>query len=466
MTPWDEDMVLQLLAKQMQGLFPVSNVWANVYTVVMHPECAKRLAARGWSKQDVQNYLYEKAKIPYEKIESMISKEEDLFHVPYTKEELIRQNIAKGNFLPEAVPVVFHLNDWHNQILPNWARAIIISKEAFEKNGIDWVRMNPVGTGPLKFEEFKRDVSLRFSRFEDYWQEDMPYLDGFEVVFVPDPEVAQAMLEAGEVHMWNGVPIKNQVELVEKGFVRQSGWAGMQYHLIPNTVDPNSPFADKRVREALEYAIDKEALAEVLGYGFFEPMYTVAVKGEWGGDREFRAYNPEKAKELLNEAGYTDGLEVSLLAAGSSGRNEAAEAIANYLNQVGFNVKLDIADFGRFLNASWKDGWEDLIITFTGNNMNQLMSFQRWWGHDPANNIVSFNRPEKLLELSKESLTKQTLEEQKAITEEMVYIIAEEALVVPLYNEPSAFVHNGKVHTTFFQKGLARWDFHDTWIEP
>ena len=124
--------------------------------------------------------------------------------------------------------------------------------------------------------------------------------------------------------MWNGPSVGEQLEMVEKGFARQSGWAGMQWHLVPNTVDPDSPFADKRVREAVEYALDKKTLVETLGYGYWEPMVTVAAPGDWGGDRVFRDYNPEKAKELLREAGYADGLEIELLAMSSGARNELA----------------------------------------------------------------------------------------------------------------------------------------------
>lgn len=104
-SPWSEQTILDKAVDLMKGIFAVSNVWASVYTLVMHPECAKRLADKGWSKRDVQNYLYEKSRIPYEELDTTKAKEEDLFRTPYTKEQLILENIKKGLFAEEAIPV-------------------------------------------------------------------------------------------------------------------------------------------------------------------------------------------------------------------------------------------------------------------------------------------------------------------------------------------------------------------------
>ena len=86
--------------------------------------------------------------------------------------------------------------------------ALQFSKEAFEANGgeegggIEWARANVVGTGPFVLKEFNRDNNLIFEKNEDYWGEG-PYLDGIEMIFVPEATTAMAMLEAGQAHMWS-----------------------------------------------------------------------------------------------------------------------------------------------------------------------------------------------------------------------------------------------------------------------
>lgn len=91
---WTEEGILDKIAAHIISDFGrVSNgIWSNVYTVAMHPQCAKQLAEKGYSKQDVQKYLFEKSKIPYEKISSIL-------------EQSIRESIANGRFEPSASPM-------------------------------------------------------------------------------------------------------------------------------------------------------------------------------------------------------------------------------------------------------------------------------------------------------------------------------------------------------------------------
>lgn len=262
-------------------------------------------------------------------------------------------------------------------------------------------------------ENYTRDVGTTWIKFDQYWQEGYPYLDRIEIYYIPEQSTAAAMMEAGEADIWLGADGLNTKRLMEKGFVYQTGWAGAQTHLIPNTADPNSPFLDKRVREAVEYAIDKQAIVDALGYGFSETIDTIAPRGEWGGDRQFRHYDPEKAKQLLIEAGYPEGLEISLIAqAGAGGRNEMAEALANYLEKVGFKVNIDIADAGRYYAEVWDGSWKDLALAIGGTDTTFLTAVQRWWGHNGVYQ-GGFKRPEKLIELSQASLKAVTREEQK-----------------------------------------------------
>ncbi|HHX74158.1 MAG TPA: ABC transporter substrate-binding protein [Firmicutes bacterium] len=361
------------------------------------------------------------------------------------------------------------LNKWSNQLLENIGITLMFSKKSFDDNGgeegggIEWARFHVVGTGPFKLKEFNRDNNLVFVKNEDYWGEG-PYLDSIEFLFIPEATTASAMMEAGSAHMWSGAQPQHQKELEEKGFVRQTAWAGIQSLLVPNTVD-TSPLQDRRVREAIEYAIDKQGICDVLGYGYLETLNTIAPKGDWGGDREFRSYDPEKAKALLADAGYANGFEVSLLAnAASGGRNETAEALVDMLGKVGIKVNLDIADTARYYNAMFANGWEGLILGIGGQDASFLTSISRWWGHE-AFVYPSWAKTEKLLQLSQEAMLKPTREEQKAATEEIVYHIAEEALVIPLTNSKTAFMRVPGLHTDYLEQGMTRWRVNVMWLE-
>ena len=122
--------------------------------------------------------------------------------------EVIDGNTVKVNF-----------RMWVNTILTSFTGngAWMISKAAFEKNGADWARANPVGTGPFKFESFQRDVGYNVVRNPDYWQKGIPYLDAIEIAYIADPMTQKAAMEAGEYHMLQTEPNKNAKDLENLG---------------------------------------------------------------------------------------------------------------------------------------------------------------------------------------------------------------------------------------------------------
>src|SRR4030042_264297 len=124
------------------------------------------------------------------------------------------------------------------------------------KGGKEWARTNAIGTGPFKLVEYKRDAFIKYERNEDYWRKGLPFLDGMEVRYVPDPMTASMMMEAKEADIWLDVSnVNNILALEQKGF--KVNWGpGMLWALLPaNAKDPKSPYANKKVLEAVEYAM-------------------------------------------------------------------------------------------------------------------------------------------------------------------------------------------------------------------
>ena len=215
--------------------------------------------------------------------------------------------------------------EYSNQLIQSWATIPIFSQAAWEKaaggdeaKGKEWARANIVGTGPFVLKEFKRDDHLTWVKNLDYWQKGKPYLDEISVRIIPDPTTAQTLMLSGERNFWVGPPVKNQIDLEKQGLVNLKGWMGFPQSLFPNTADPKSRWNDLRLRSALEYALDKPAIAKALGQGFYKAMRTLAPEGEWGYDPAYHAreYDPVKARALLAEAGYSNGLDAKLLILG------------------------------------------------------------------------------------------------------------------------------------------------------
>jgi peptide/nickel transport system substrate-binding protein len=369
--------------------------------------------------------------------------------------------------------MVLHLTDFNNQFIDGLGWVPIYSKAAWDKasggdmeKGKEFARLNCVGTGPFKLAEYKRDDYIKWVKFDGYWQKGKPYLDGIITRIIPDPVTASAVMQAKEADMWYQPPIRNQAELEKKGLVRQSGF-GLPRMIYIDNKDPDSRFRDKRLREAVEYALDKPAIAKALGFGYFTPLTMVAPPGEWGYDPDYpgRPYNPEKARKLLAEAGYPKGLKVTITAMSVPTWPDEAEAIARYLRDIGIEVNIDLADPGRFFNMLWLKGWDDTILFLTGLDFNYLATFFRQFGPNPFANYADFKRPPELFAMAEEAYQAYDDKTQKAWAEKLVRYMADEALVIPMYLSPSAYIIQPWVHTTYLQEMMVARQWYNEWME-
>lgn len=238
--------------------------------------------------------------------------------------------------------VRINISKWDNLMLYNLDNnsTYIISPTAFEKNGEDWANYHPVGTGPFKLVEFKRNVMLKYEKFKDFYKEGLPLLDGIHFSQIVDPMTAMASFKKGDVDAWMSVDQISASELAKEGGKWQIDVVnGPSYFLNYNSVDPESPFNKQKVRAALEYAIDRDKIAEVSGRGFRKGVRTLFYGLDYKkAGTTPREYNPEKAKQLLKEAGYPNGFKVKLFFMSPFERDSAA-AFQEYLKKVGIEAK-------------------------------------------------------------------------------------------------------------------------------
>jgi ABC-type transport system substrate-binding protein len=219
-----------------------------------------------------------------------------------------------------------------------------------------------VGTGPFIFDSWQRDSFVKFTKNPNYWQKGKPYLNAVEIKTIADQAVSMMTFMAGQADWWNTIDPTDANELTKNGFdVRQTDFQ-FAHALYPDGANPDSPFANKKVREALEYAIDKEGLAKGIGVGYFQPAYEFATpKDPWYvPGLAPRTYNPAKAKALLAEAGYPNGIQTTLLT-DTRVRKDTLGAIQTYLKDAGFNCTLDVADVAR-ITATTRTGWKGILM--------------------------------------------------------------------------------------------------------
>jgi peptide/nickel transport system substrate-binding protein len=335
--------------------------------------------------------------------------------------------------------VRLNLTQYNNLLLYNLgpAAGLIASPTAIEKNGKQWAYTHPVGTGPFKFVSYQRDVSLKYEKFAGYWDKGKPYLDGVEFIFITDPTVARMSFERGEAHVI--VPsIRDAYELSQKGF-KVSTCPYQGYPLGGDSANPASPFANKKVREAMEHAIDKEAIAKAFGYGFFIPMMQICpsdARQSYNPRIKGRAYNPARAKELLAEAGYASGFKTKIINRQGQ-ETEVWTAVQRYFKEVGIDAELDLADAGRYMTTIQGGEWKNSLLvmglaSYEPYTLTLLRSL--------ASRSVQYRsvaRPSGWDDLLNRALAATDNKIAVSFTHALVQMAFDEALVIPVYTSPA-----------------------------
>lgn len=344
---------------------------------------------------------------------------------------------------------------------------MMISPTAVEKNGVEWAKYHPVGTGPFKFKNFVRDTSLEYERFDAYWG-GRPYLDGIKFIYIVDPVTAQMAFEAGQgdILQVQESGVSNVPDLMAKGYTAEKRPGAMMV-LIPESANRDSVFADKRVREAIEYAIDRESIAKTLGYGLWDPVNQPTAIHHFGRiDTKGRPYNPSKAKQLLAEAGYPNGFKTTIISASTFSKDPLV-SIQSLLGDVGIDVKLDIASFPKWNDYVYK-GWNNalLYVTQGATDTNYCAFLERYYSAE-ATRYPSLAHPPGLNDLVNRALRAADYKTQKSLSQEAVKVLVNDATTVSLWVGSAVYMLQKNVHdTNFSDLGGAgfRWTPEKAWL--
>jgi ABC-type transport system substrate-binding protein len=221
--------------------------------------------------------------------------------------------------------------------------SFIVPKEAVEEAGENFGHA-PVGTGPFTLKEWKSGESLTFERNPDYFYEGLPYLDSVVIQVGVAPDVALLRLEKGEIHMMGDPPpgadwtrITNDPAWADR--IEKQPQVNTTYIAI-NTTMP--PFDKLEVRQALNHAIDKQRIVQLLN-GRATVANQILPPLMPGHDPNYTGYeyDPEKAKALLTQAGFPDGFETSIECISVDPQPKLCESFQQDLAKVGITLTIN-----------------------------------------------------------------------------------------------------------------------------
>ncbi len=219
--------------------------------------------------------------------------------------------------------------------------AMIVPPKYIKEKGDAYFNTHPVGTGPFRAVEYVKDDHLTLEAFPDYWG-GAPKVKTVVYRFIPEAATRVAELQAGRVDIAQGVPISlasviNGDPNLKLMPVGSPTVTSLRFNVCKKPTD------DVRVRKAIVYAVDREAIIESILQGYGKPIAGFQSELSFGYDPTLKPYpyDPQKARELLREAGVKPGTEIELNFIGTDATfREVAQAVAGYLQAVGFKVRL------------------------------------------------------------------------------------------------------------------------------
>ena len=241
-----------------------------------------------------------------------------------------------------------------------FAESPIYPRGYYSEHTVDEVAMKPVGSGPYMLEEWVMDDHITLVRNENYWGE-APFYDKVTFRVIPEESSRLNELIAGNVDIVNTLSL-DQASLADSDVSHAEYVVGLRKMHLTISFNGAEPLKDKRVRQALNYAIDKDALVEDLLGGNTRVLASYVNVPNNNPDLGPYEYNPEKAKELLAEAGYPDGFTVKFnYRPGAYGFDkEIVLACAEYLEEVGVHCEIEQIEEGLFWDKMDNKAFEGL----------------------------------------------------------------------------------------------------------
>lgn len=225
--------------------------------------------------------------------------------------------------------------------------AVMISPTALKKYGKE-IAFHPVGTGPFEFVEWRQTDDMKVKKFAGYWKKGFPKVDGIIWRPVVDNNTRAALMQTGEADFAFQVPYEQAAQLKSNAKVDLIAVPSIIQRYITLNMR-QKPFDNLKVREALNYAVNKEALAKVAFAGYAVPSDGVVPQGvDYAVKTGPWSYDPAKARQLLKEAGYPNGFQTTLWSAyNNSTAQKTIQFVQQQLAQVGVKAQVQPLEAGQ-----------------------------------------------------------------------------------------------------------------------
>jgi peptide/nickel transport system substrate-binding protein len=320
----------------------------------------------------------------------------------------------------------------------------IVAKESLQV-GEEKRETLPPGSGPFRFVSWKPAQELRVQRFEDYWQKGLPYLEEVRFLILIDETSRFNAVRVGDLEIAERIP-SEQVKRIQEGKITGIGLAFAQASQHPrmgiNHCRP--PFNNLKIRQAFAYALDKQEVVDGAYWGLGIPTNQKIFRGtKWFvSEVPDRKQDVARARALLAESGYPDGLKVTV--AGFPGSEKGLQVIQSQVKKAGIELAILIRDFPAHIAALNKAEFE-ISMSGGGTSSDPDLTYYPYYRTPPPDRrqlggrtqpCYSNARVDQLLEDARRMTD---FRERRQMYKEVIQILQEEVADLPIAFVPNVF---------------------------
>ena len=350
---------------------------------------------------------------------------------------------------PDDSTVEMHLKYQFSPLMEKIAAIGIVSQSFAEANMDDQglLGFNACGTGAYSVKEAIPDVSITLEAYSGYWGGEAP-IKTLNFEQITDETTAVTAFEAGEIDVMS-IPSANWAQISESGqYNTDSRPSNHVVYLIFNT--EAAPFDNRELRQAIAYAINREDIIAVAADGLADPATSLATSYMLGYTEYHMTYeyDPEKAKELLAEAGYPDGLDIgSMKTMSGSYFEKVMQVVQSQLAEIGITSTIEGMD-GNSLVEDCITG--NFTLADMGQNLSLDYDFLKTYFNEEYINGLNMARvsDSQIQELFEQGASTTDREERLAIYQEIEDLTQELCAYVPLYNLQTTTAWNKDLNYT------------------
>ena len=335
------------------------NVFDGLYTVSPNGEVVPSLVTDSEHNDDFTEYTFSIRDDATFHDGSPLTAEDVKFTIERAKDPAIKSPTGGDLSSVESVEVVsdyevaFHLNT-PNPLLPNnllAMSALIVPKAYIESVGAEEFAQKPIGSGPFKLASYAEGQSAALDRNDEYWGEKAKVAH-LEFLFATEQSTQSAMVQGGQADMIMGIDARMKEQMEASGLQVLSTPSGDP---IWTLFQAQPGVEDVRVRQALNYAINRDQIIETVFLGEAKPLAGMIASSLPGYDSSLKpyAYDPEKAKQLLDEAGfnYETPFVITLAEGRFPGSDVTTQAMVSDLEKIGVKASVNPMEYGAMGNA-------------------------------------------------------------------------------------------------------------------